>query len=294
LRRDDGEPIGLFEPLNVSESSTYQAVLSRLAGELLDCSHSLKMLASPHDEDKLSEKALIDEIHFSNLIEGEEIAIEDIRTRLSGELDAASSLNSSQILAANHIKAAAWADNQPSTQNLLTESSVLAVHLRLFQDTAEYHNSIDRFIPGNFRQEDVIVGEHIPISPSAIPRFIQRLSEAYKRGTPKEKILHVAYAHHRFVWVHPFVDGNGRVARFLTKKMLENAVPAARYWSLSKELYTHKQNYLRHLASCDKPRQGDRDGRGNLSEAALAEFTEFVLKLCIGKTRETIEKLEAR
>ena len=273
----------------MSESSTYQAVLLRLSGELLDCSKSLETLISPHYESKLGEKALIDEIHFCNLIEGEEVTVEDIRPRLLKELASAS--NRSQILATNHIKASTWAKNQPSTQNLLAEASVVAVHLRLFQGTM---NGIDRFIPGEFRKDDVIAGEHIPMSPDAIPRFIYRLSEAYKRGKLKERILHAACAHHRFVWVHPFVDGNGRVTRFLTKTMLENVLPAARYWSLSKALYENKAAYLQHLSDCDKPRQGERDGRGNLSEAALAGFAEFVLKLCISEVRETIEKLEAR
>ena len=34
------------------------------------------------------------------------------------------------------------------------------------------------------------------------------------------------------------------------------------------------------LASCDQRRRNDLDGRGNLSEEALAEFTKFFLKIC--------------
>jgi hypothetical protein len=40
-----------------------------------------------------------------------------------------------------------------------------------------------------------------------------------------------------------------------------------------------------HLANCDRPRRNDLDGRGNLSEGALAAFTRFFLEVCIGQVR---------
>ena len=39
--------------------------------------------------------------------------------------------------------------------------------------------------------------------------------------------------------------------------------------------------YKGHLAECDLPRRNDLDGRGNLSEEALASFTRFFLETCI-------------
>ena len=39
--------------------------------------------------------------------------------------------------------------------------------------------------------------------------------------------------------------------------------------------------YKRHLKACDQPRRNDLDGRGQLSEEALASFTEFFLGVCI-------------
>lgn len=291
LKRDDNEPVALFDPLKVSENSMRNPLLMELARELTELSKSM-IIESKVGANKVATIAQVDEIHFTNLIEGHAIQHERVE-RIVAEFQVSTSHQcADETLVANYLKAARWVDDQPPDVNLLDEHALLSVHRALFANASKDDTSFGDFAAGTLREVNVIVGEHVPISSGAIPRFISRLSDAYKRGSPVEKLLNAVYAHHRLVWVHPFVDGNGRVARFLTKKMLEQVLPAARYWSLSKELYTHKQDYLRHLASCDRPRQGDRDGRGNLSEGALADFTEFVLKLCIGKTKETIDKLE--
>ena len=41
------------------------------------------------------------------------------------------------------------------------------------------------------------------------------------------------------------------------------------------------ESYKSHLAACDQPRRNDLDGRGQLSEEALAEFAEFFFGICI-------------
>ena len=41
------------------------------------------------------------------------------------------------------------------------------------------------------------------------------------------------------------------------------------------------ETYKQHLANCDQTRRNDLDGRGKLSEEALAEFTRFFLQICI-------------
>ena len=43
--------------------------------------------------------------------------------------------------------------------------------------------------------------------------------------------------------------------------------------------------YKSQLTACDLPRRTDLDGRGNLSEAALAEFTRFFLETCIDQVK---------
>jgi Fic family protein len=52
-------------------------------------------------------------------------------------------------------------------------------------------------------------------------------------------------------------------------------------WSVSRGLARAEGTYKAHLAACDQPRRNDLDGRGNLSEEELAEFTRFFLRTCI-------------
>jgi Fic family protein len=96
-----------------------------------------------------------------------------------------------------------------------------------------------------------------------------------------DAILSVAAAHHRLLWIHPFLDGNGRVARLGSHAALLDTLDTGGIWSVSRGLARNVTAYKSHLASCDQPRRNDLDGRGNLSEEALAAFTRFFLELCI-------------
>ncbi|MHB1222179.1 MAG: Fic family protein, partial [Gammaproteobacteria bacterium] len=125
------------------------------------------------------------------------------------------------------------------------------------------------------------VGKHIPISAEAIPRFLQRYEQAYSPLGKSESILALAAAHHRFLWIHPFLDGNGRVARFISYTTLLNKLNTGGIWSIARGLARNADRYKQHLADCDLTRRNDLDGRGNLSQEALEAFTKFFLEICI-------------
>lgn len=81
--------------------------------------------------------------------------------------------------------------------------------------------------------------------------------------------------------MRPFVDGNGRVARLMSYAMLRNSLKTRGLWSVARSLARREADYKAHLQACDGDRRGHRDGRGMLSEAALASFTEFFLRISI-------------
>jgi len=87
--------------------------------------------------------------------------------------------------------------------------------------------------------------------------------------------------YHRLLWLHPFLDGNGRVARLMSYAMLHQALDTGGIWSIARGLARNQKAYKAHLAACDVKRRNDLDGRGNLSEAALAEFAKWFLGICI-------------
>src|SRR6266403_4614978 len=136
-------------------------------------------------------------------------------------------------------------------------------------------------VPGELRRRAVKVGNHIPVSPGALPRFLERFEEVYSHLNRTDSILGAATAHHRLLWIHPFLDGNGRVVRLMSHAMLLETLDTGAVWSVARGLARNVEAYKRHLADCDGPRRNDLDGRGELSEEALAEFVRFFLTVCI-------------
>jgi Fic family protein len=76
--------------------------------------------------------------------------------------------------------------------------------------------------PGSYRTHNVGIknSSHVPPDPPVAP-YMDALVEFIKEGDkPKYDLLKIAIAHHRFVWIHPFGNGNGRTVRLLTYAML--------------------------------------------------------------------------
>ncbi|HEX5336893.1 MAG TPA: Fic family protein [Gallionella sp.] len=77
--------------------------------------------------------------------------------------------------------------------------------------------------PGAYRKGNVIIAmsAHKPPEPSYVPSYMQQLTDFInKEDNKKYDLMKVAQAHHRFGWIHPFSNGNGRVVRLLTYAML--------------------------------------------------------------------------
>jgi Fic family protein len=137
--------------------------------------------------------------------------------------------------------------------------------------------------PGELRDGDVEVGRHLPPTAQEIPHFLERLEKAYEpsRLLPTHRLIAVAAVHHRLLWVHPFYDGNGRVARLVAHAMLLRFGVGSSVWSVARGLARNVERYKSGLMLADEPRHGDLDGRGALSEMRLHEFCEFFLETCI-------------
>ena len=112
-----------------------------------------------------------------------------------------------------------------------------------------------------------------------------RLEEAFSRTGRANAIVATASAHHRLLWIHPFADGNGRVARLMSHAQLLDLVDTGGVWSVARGLAREVTRYKALLANCDLQRRNDLDGRGHLSEEALAEFTRFFLKTCLDQVQ---------
>ena len=117
-----------------------------------------------------------------------------------------------------------------------------------------------------------------------VPRLLERFHEAYRPEAQREVERVIAYAasHHRLAWIHPFLDGNGRVARLLTTVYARKiGLGAAGLWSVARGFARYQKEYYASLADADAPRRSDLDGRGTLSLAGLESWCDFVMRVAL-------------
>jgi Fic family protein len=76
--------------------------------------------------------------------------------------------------------------------------------------------------PGSYRQIGVVISgsEHRPPEPVAVPGLMQKLIESLNEPVKYSPVVSAAYVHHQLAGIHPFVDGNGRLARLLMNLIL--------------------------------------------------------------------------
>jgi Fic family protein len=281
--KDRGEAVSLMEPLLISDSSHHRAGLTDLALELAQKSAGFRRSLPESVLSSLAELVRSMNCYYSNLIEGHDTHPVDIERALKNDYSKDAKKRDLQLEAKAHISVQQWIDNGGLKGRALTADSIREIHRRFCEllpdDLLRVKNH--KVLPGELRQHDVEVGNHVAISPAAVPRFLQRFEEGYGRLGKTETILAAAAAHHRLVWIHPFLDGNGRVVRLMSHATLLEALDTGAVWSIARGLARNVDTYKAHLAASDQTRRNDLDGRGNLSEENLAEFTRFFLATCI-------------
>jgi Fic family protein len=286
---DRNEPLSLMEPLVIGERSHHRAGLTDLALELAQRSAGFRRSLPESLLASLARLVRSMNCYYSNLIEGHDTHPIDIERALNGEYSKDAKKRDLQLEAKAHIAVQQWIDNGGLRRRAVTADAIREIHRRFCEHLPADLPWVEdpatkgkiEVIPGEFRRRDVVVGAHIPLSPGAVPRFLRRFEEVYDCLGKTETILATAAAHHRLVWIHPFLDGNGRVARLMSHATLLEALDTGAVWSIARGLARNVDAYKGHLAACDQTRRNDLDGRGHLSEENLAEFTRFFLTTCL-------------
>jgi Fic family protein len=287
--KDREESIGLMEPLVIGEDSRHRAGLTDLALELAQKSAGFRRSLPESLLSSLADLVRSMNCYYSNLIEGHDTHPIDIERALKDDYSKDAKKRDLQLEAKAHIAVQQWIDSGGLKGRAVTADSIRETHRRfcellppdlLWVEDPATKEKI-KVIPGELRDRDVAVGNHIPVSPPALPRFLKRFEEVYSDLGKTETIIAAAAAHHRLAWIHPFLDGNGRVARLISHATLLEALDTGAVWSIARGLARSVDAYKGHLAACDLTRRNDLDGRGHLSEETLTEFTKYFLTTCI-------------
>jgi Fic family protein len=284
-----------IEPARVDEPT--EAITDVIA-DLSATSATLGRALHPRTAANLADVVRIMNTYYSNLIEGHNTRPKDIERALAGHFDDDEERRNLQIEAAAHVRVQEEIDRMAAENRLPEPASVDFIrylHREFYRDAPDEMLRIRgagrSFVmePGAWRsrsEHDVAVGRHVPPSSERVDAFMLHFESRYRfAGLGKAgRIMAVAAAHHRLNFIHPFPDGNGRVSRLMSHAMgLSAGIGAHGLWSVSRGLargLDSRGEYKRMMDYADTPRQGDLDGRGNLSQKALNEFVLWFLRVC--------------
>ncbi|MEO8119887.1 MAG: Fic family protein [Rhodoferax sp.] len=269
-----------FEPLIPRLISGALALKSR---QVVEASLRLGGRVHPQTAQRLRELVRSMNSYYSNRIEGQSTHPKNIDRALRKDFSDQADIAQRQRIALAHIHAERELEALARPESEVLRADFLqrahtALYGRLAPDdrTTEDGHLVQA---GVLRQQDVAVGRHQPPTWAAVPAFLARADQVY--GQPfglEQQLVAIACAHHRFAWVHPFRDGNGRACRLQTHCAL---LPLSNgLWSVSRGLARDRERYYAMLAQAEMGRQGDLDGRGNLSEKALHAWCEYFLSVC--------------
>lgn len=282
------------------EPATLDAAPAALADTIADLSAEAATLGRslhPRTAAGLADMVRIMNSYYSNLIEGHNTRPRDIERALAGDLDAEQNRRNLQLESAAHVRLQREVDAMAAAGSLPEPASVAFIkwlHAEFYRDAPDdllrIGDSDRHFAPGVWRmgaEQDVAVGRHVPPSSDRVDDFMRYFENRYRLAPLGKgaRLIAFAAAHHRFNYIHPFPDGNGRVSRLMSHAMAHvSDVGAHGLWSVSRGLargLSSRSDYKTMMDRADTPRQGDLDGRGNLSERALVEFVQWFLDVCL-------------
>ena len=273
------------------------------AGELEDLAEDLvfKALSLSGSLHPLTRAAIANVLcpmnsYYSNLIEGHDTHPIDIERAMKNQFSSIQKQRSLQLEAKAHVEVQAWIRDKfnQSFHKTFDVEFIKSIHTEFYKYLSEYElgfnsekSSTAELLPGEWRKCEVQVGAHVGPYSVYVSTFMGRFIESYDSDSHLNKsknrrVISIAAAHHRFAWIHPFVDGNGRVNRLFSDAcLLYEGLDASGLWSMSRGLAIHEKQYKLLLARADARRWNDYDGRGNLSNKELVAFCRFFLSTAI-------------
>lgn len=285
-----------IEPARLEEAS--EKVMD-LVAELSAASAKLGDRLHPKTAANLTQLVRIMNTYYSNLIEGHNTRPRDVERAMEGNWDQDQKRRNLQAEALAHIRVQAQIEELHLNDQLpepASEDFIKFLHREFYADAPEEMLLIKSehaeflMTPGEWRsapEHNVAVGRHQPPASDYVAQFMEYFEDRYHFNSMGlgAKILAIPAAHHRFNYIHPFPDGNGRVSRLMSHAMaLQAGIGAHGLWSISRGLargLSSRSDYKSKMDNADTPRRGDLDGRGNLSLAALEDFTLWFLEVCI-------------
>jgi len=155
----------------------------------------------------------IEYTYNSNAIEGSTLTLRETQLVIREGITVSGKSLSDHLEAKNHPEAIKYIENMVG--HVLKEADVLKVHEIIFSGIREN--------AGHYRNAQVYIEgcDHIPPPAFEVPELMGNLLEWLEKNREELRPIETAAVfHHKLVCIHPFDDGNGRVARLLMNLLL--------------------------------------------------------------------------
>lgn len=208
----------------------------------------------------------------STAIEGCTLSLEAVRGLLEGKRPAGYP-DRHVRMARNYLDALAWLQKRPA-KGEIRERDLFELHRIVGEGT------VDEGPVGAYRRADVRAGLHVCPPWREVPRLTRELL-TWLNGPAEElpAVFSSALFHLRFVEIHPFRDGNGRIGRALGAwQLYRSGFDTQHIFSLDEVLLENRALYIRALVRVQVAREDAGGWLEFMSEAVL----------------ETLERVEAR
>ena len=244
--------------------------------------------------------------YYSNKIESEGTHIIDIERAMQQEYSKDTKKRNLQILSLAHIEVQKECEKyfkNDSNKSAYDKEFILGIHKQFYSKEGmeaflhiTHENMQETIVPGAIRKREVKVGTHIAPSASEVDSLMNEFEHLYNKSLNSNdaiKLIHIISSHHRLMWIHPFLDGNGRSARLaLDGAFAQMKMSGYGLWNISRGLARNSDEYKRYLAHADMLKQGQRDGKGVLSSQALASYVNFMLDIALDQVAYMNEHLK--
>ena len=288
---DRGELVSVMEPLVITDASRHRGALTDLALDLTQKSAGFRRSLPPTLLASLADLVRAMNCYYSNLIEGHDTHPVDIERALKNDYSKDTRKRDLQLEAKAHIAVQKWIDGgglkgaraitsrrNPGNSPALLRTCCPRIFSGLKTPPRRNAPAHPRRI-AQARRPGRRPYRHQPRRPAPLPGALRGRSTAISarptRSSPPPRpttafcgCIHSSMA--MAAW-----------RGFMSHAMLLDILDTGAVWSVARGLARSAQEYKTLLANCDLPRRNDLDGRGTLSEEALAEFTRFFLTVCI-------------
>jgi Fic family protein len=197
-------------------------------------------------------------VHYSTKIEGNRLTREQVEAIIAG--DAIEAPEKDRVEATNYFQAMKWAQTRAADPDWrMTHETILTLHFLIGQNLGEDYQPLGRYRQRQNTVSDRRTGSVIywPPRPDDVPGVMDEFVRWCRQapGAGLDPYILNALAHLNFVAVHPFSDGNGRVARVICSLlMMRDGYRAQAFYSLEEYFGVHWRDYASEIEQCLGPR----------------------------------------